>query len=81
MKLHPGDVIRWQGGTHQIIAVRPSYLTLRSADGEEDIEVLTSDLQGDAEPAAAIPARHLLELRHLDELDAADTACSRRLAR
>jgi len=72
VKLHPGDVIRWQGGTHQIIAVRPSYLTLRSADGEEDIEVLTSDLQGDAEPAAAIPARHLLELRHLDELDAAE---------
>lgn len=72
MRLHPGDVIRWEGGTHQVIAVRPSYLTLRSADGDEDVEVLAADLQLDAEPAAAIPARHLLELRNLDDLDAAE---------
>ena len=36
MSIHPGDIIRWQGGSHQVVAIRPTYLTLRAVDGDGD---------------------------------------------
>ena len=70
MKVHPGDVIRWRGENHRVVVVRPTYLTLRAPDGDEDVEVLAADLQFQAEPATPLPTRQLLELRHAEDLDA-----------
>ncbi|WP_454129208.1 hypothetical protein [Microbacterium aurum] len=71
MKVHPGDLIRWRGANHRVVVVRPSYLTLRSLDGGEDAEVLAADLQFEAESVTP-SIRPLLELRSLDDIDAAD---------
>ena len=44
MSVHPGDIIRWQGESHQVVAIRPTYLTLRAVDGDgDDVEVLAAD--------------------------------------
>ncbi|WP_167487244.1 DDE-type integrase/transposase/recombinase [Microbacterium laevaniformans] len=73
MTIHPGDIIRWQGGSHQVVAIRPTYLTLRAVDGDGyDVEVLAADLQHEAEPAAPASLRSLLDLRSLQDLDARD---------
>lgn len=69
MNVHPGDLIIWRGERHTVTTVRPSYLTLRSVDGEEDVEVLASDLQYETEPAAPASIRPLLDLRSLKDLD------------
>ena len=71
MNVHPGDVIRWQGESHQVVAIRSTYLTLRAVDGdEEEVEVLAADLRYQAEPAAPVSLRSLLDLRSLQGLDA-----------
>lgn len=73
MSIHPGDVIRWQGGSHQVVAIRPTYLTLRAIDGDgDDVEVLAADLRHEAEPVAPASLRSLLDLRSLQDLDARD---------
>ncbi|KQR99119.1 hypothetical protein ASF93_12715 [Microbacterium sp. Leaf347] len=73
MSVHPGDIIRWQGGSHQVVAIRPTYLTLRAVDGDgDDVEVLAADLRHQAEPAAPASLRSLLDLRSLQDLDARD---------
>lgn len=73
MSVHPGDIIRWQGGSHQVVAIRPTYLTLRAVDGDgDDVEVLAADLRHEAEPVAPASLRSLLDLRSLQDLDARD---------
>lgn len=73
MSVHPGDIIRWQGASHRVVAIRPTYLTLRAVDGdEEDVEVLAADLQYQAEPAAPASLRSLLDLRSLQDLAKSD---------
>lgn len=72
MIVHPGDILRWRGEDHHVVLVRPSYLTLRPVDGDDDIEVLAADLQVEAEPATARSVTEVLDLRILDELDPPD---------
>ncbi|GGD88295.1 DDE-type integrase/transposase/recombinase [Microbacterium murale] len=55
-----------------MVLVRPSYLTLRPVDGDDDIEVLAIDLQVEAEPATARTVAEVLDLRILDELEPPD---------
>lgn len=73
MSIHPGDLIRWQGGSHRVIAIRPTYLTLRAVDGDgDDVEVLAADLRHEAEPAAPASLRSLLDLHSLRDLHPRD---------
>lgn len=73
MSIHPGDIIRWRGESHQVVTIRPTYLTLRAVDGDGgDVEVLAADLRHEAEPAAPASLRSLLDLRSLKDLDARD---------
>lgn len=72
MNVHPGDVVRWRGVSHRVVAVRSSYLTLRCTDNDDEIEVLAADFQFEAEPATATTARQLIDLRSLDTLDPGD---------
>ncbi|MBF0816876.1 transposase [Microbacterium paludicola] len=72
MNVHPGEMVRWRGSSHQVVIVGATFVTLRPADGEDDIEVLTADLQRDAEPATVRSTAQLVNLRALDGLSKAD---------
>lgn len=72
MNLHPGDAVRWQGESHTVVAIHSAYVTLRPLDGDDDIEVLSSDFAVRAEAAAPRPIRPLLDLRSVQSLDGRD---------
>lgn len=65
-------MLRWRGSSHRVVVVGGAFVTLRPADGGDDIEVLRADLQYEAEPATARSAAQLLDLRVLDDLSKAD---------
>lgn len=73
MRLHPGDRISWRDEEHLVVTVHTGCVALRSKVDGEDIEVLSADFSGAAEPARGFTAVDaLLELRGLDELDPTD---------
>lgn len=73
MNVHPGELVRWKGDDHRVVAVRPAYVTLRGQDEEgDDIEVLRADLLANAEPAGVRSSAEILDLRLLDDLAPAD---------
>lgn len=72
MIIHPGELVRWNGEEHRIVTVRAAYVRLRPTDGEPDVEVLSSDLIAEAEPASARSMNDLLDMRTLDDLDSSE---------